>query len=181
MNKLVFTLVMTAILSACAVSDKNHKHYEGMDMSNLDHSEMDMGHGHGAAEMMSGEPGNANDVTKVIKIEATDMMRFKYEPFSVKARETVKFIVTNSGNMKHEFVIGTIDENEDHRTDMMEMMKSGKTMMHADANAVSLAPGEMKTLIWKFNDRVDIEADCNIPGHYEGGMHMPINVTIRTE
>ena len=43
-------------------------------------------------------------------------------------------------------------------------------MAHSHSNSVLLSPGESAELIWKFSNTLDIEAACNVPGHYEVGM-----------
>jgi uncharacterized cupredoxin-like copper-binding protein len=53
---------------------------------------------------------------------------------------------------------------------MKEMAKKNPSMAHSHSNSVLLSPGESAELIWKFNNTLDIEAACNVPGHYEVGM-----------
>ena len=48
-------------------------------------------------------------------------------------------------------------------------------MAHSHSNSVLLSPGESGNLIWKFTNSVDLEAACNVPGHYEVGMIAKIN------
>ena len=75
-----------------------------------------MGH-HEAMEhglSMVGKAGSEENVTKVIKVEATDQMRFIHEAFEAKAGETIKFVVTNSGKIMHEFAGGTKAEHKAH-------------------------------------------------------------------
>ena len=43
-------------------------------------------------------------------------------------------------------------------------------MAHKHSNSVLLSPGESAELIWKFNNTAELEAACNVPGHYEVGM-----------
>ena len=43
-------------------------------------------------------------------------------------------------------------------------------------NTITVKPGETKELIWTFDDAWQIEVACNIPGHYQGGMHSPVSV-----
>jgi len=52
----------------------------------------------------------------------------------------------------------------------MEMSKKNPAMAHSHPNSVLLSPGEKAELIWKFSNTVDIEAACNVPGHYDVGM-----------
>ena len=48
--------------------------------------------------------------------------------------------------------------------------KQRMAKMHNDPNAVYLKPGETKELVWKFENVVELEYACNVPGHYESGM-----------
>ncbi len=59
---------------------------------------------------------------------------------------------------------------------MMEMAKKNPSMAHKHSNSVLLSPGESAELIWKFNNSVDLEAACNVPGHYEVGMVAKIDI-----
>ena len=58
---------------------------------------------------------------------------------------------------------------------MMEMAKK-PSMAHKHSNSVLLSPGESAELIWKFNNSVDLEAACNVPGHYDVGMVAKIDI-----
>ena len=53
---------------------------------------------------------------------------------------------------------------------MMEISKKNPSMAHKHSNSILLSPGESAELIWKFSNSVDIEAACNVPGHYDVGM-----------
>lgn len=128
----------------------------------------------------AGQPGIENSIDRIIDVEASDQMRFTSEDWAVKPGETVQFVITNSGQIPHEFVIDTVQGNAAHRKSMMEAMTEGGMMVHDDPNAVSVAPGETSDLIWTFTDEGVYEAACNIPGHYEAGMSTDITVTIDT-
>ena len=114
-----------------------------------------------------------------------------YQPnnFKVKKNETIKFVVTNKGELVHEFNIATKEMHLKHQPEMMmmveheilladkidkkkmmEMSKKNPAMAHSHSNSVLLSPGEKAELIWKFSNTVDIEAACNVPGHYDVGM-----------
>ena len=45
-----------------------------------------------------------------------------------------------------------------------------KSMAHSHNNSVLLIPKEKGTIIWKFDNAMNIEIACNVPGHYEVGM-----------
>ena len=56
-------------------------------------------------------------------------------------------------------------------------MAKNPSMAHKHSNSVLLSPGESAELIWKFSNSVDIEAACNVPGHYDVGMIAKIDNT----
>ena len=135
-----------------------------------------------------GSKGNEENVDRVIKVLMYDNY---YQPnnFKVKKNETIKFIVQNKGELVHEFNIATKEMHLKHQPEMMmmveneillidkvdkkkmmEMSKKNPAMAHSHSNSVLLSPGEKAELIWKFSNTVDIEAACNVPGHYDVGM-----------
>ena len=135
-----------------------------------------------------GTKGNIENVNRVIKVVMYDNY---YQPnnFKVKKNETIKFIVQNKGELVHEFNIATKEMHLKHQPEMMmmveheilladkidkkkmmEMSKKNPAMAHSHSNSVLISPGEKAELIWKFSNTVDIEAACNVPGHYDVGM-----------
>ena len=142
---------------------------------------------------MIGVKGNESNVDRVINVTMYDNY---YEPNSIniKKNETIKFIVTNKGKLVHEFNIATKKMHLNHQPEMMmmveneilladkidkkkmkEMSKKNPSMAHSHSNSVLLSPGESDNLIWKFTNSVDLEAACNVPGHYDVGMIAKIN------
>ena len=119
--------------------------------------------GHAAA---IGMPGNPGDVTRSIEVEMSDAMRFKPDSISVKRGETIRFIVRNTGKLRHEMVLGTIDEMKDHA----EMMRKTPEMKHAEPNQVSVEAGKTGELIWQFTRDGTFDFACLEPGHFEAGM-----------
>jgi len=85
----------------------------------------------------------------------------------VRVGETVRFTVTNVGKIRHEFVIGDAAEQREHTKEMAEMPDMAMT---DEANGVSLAPGETKSIVWQFAGPGTVELACHVPGHYEAGM-----------
>jgi uncharacterized cupredoxin-like copper-binding protein len=128
----------------------------------------------------AGQPGMEHSVDRIIEVEASDQMLFNSEDWAVQPGETVRFVVPNSGQLPHEFVIDTVEGNADHRETMMGEMADGGMMAHDDPNAVYIGPGETSELIWSFTDKGTFEAACNIPGHYEAGMNTEITVSNET-
>lgn len=113
-----------------------------------------------------GMPGKASDVHRTVRIEARDMA-FNVKQIQVRAGETVRFVITNTGKLRHEFVIASHAEHFEHRA-MMQQMPNME--MGNEPNAVTIDPGQTKELIWKFGKDTDVEFACDIPGHAESGM-----------
>src|SRR5688572_7480326 len=83
------------------------------------------GHGHDA-DAAIGKPGVAAKVTRTVKVDMTDSMRFTPADIAVKQNETIRFVVTNSGKIKHELVLGTEEELKAH----YQVMKTHPEMEH---------------------------------------------------
>ena len=84
----------------------------------------------------------------------------------VKAGETIRFFLKNSGNMTHEMVLGSMDDLRDHA----EMMRSMPDMKHDAANMARLKPGQRGGIVWHFDEAGTVNFACLVPGHMEGGM-----------
>ena len=113
-----------------------------------------------------GKPGVAAKVSRTVKVDMTDNMRFSFSNVAVKQGETVRFVVKNSGKVRHEMVLGTQKDLEEHA----EVMKKNPGMEHADDNMVSVDPGKTGEIIWQFTRAGKIDYACLQPGHYEAGM-----------
>lgn len=129
-------------------------------------------HGDPKAPVFSfGKPGDAHHASRTVEVKAGDM-EFHIEALRIEEGETIRFIVTNTDEIDHDFTIGPPALQAEHREEMMKMMESGNGMakMHDDPNAVYLKPGETRELVWKFQKVAELEYACNVPGHYESGM-----------
>jgi len=145
-------------------SESGHRHDKG-----------DKAHaGHEHAVSRAGQPGKARKVTRTIRIRALDTMRYAPEKLTVKAGQTVRFVVTNAGQIKHEFVIGDAEEQRQHAA----MMKKMPDMKHDEGNALTLEPGETKEIIWQFGKEGKGEIACHMPGHYEAGMRAIVRIRL---
>ena len=119
-----------------------------------------------------GKPGVAAKVSRTIKADMTDAMRFSASNIAVKQGETIRFIASNSGKVKHEMVLGTEKELKEH----YEVMKKNPEMEHADANMVTVAPGQSGEIIWQFTKAGKVDFACLQPGHYDAGMKGAVTV-----
>ena len=120
-----------------------------------------------------------------------------YEPssFQIKSGETIKFEVENAGMLVHEFNIANKMMHMKHQPEMMKMVeneilladsidkekmkkmaKMDKAMAHSHSNSVLLEPKQKGEIIWKFDNAVNIEVACNVPGHYQVGMIAKVDI-----
>lgn len=105
-------------------------------------------------------------MTRTVEIVMDDTMRFTPATIEAKAGETIRFFLKNEGKVKHEMVIGTLDELREHA----EMMRKMPDMQHTDPNSATLAPGQRGGLVWQFTQAGTVDFACLIPGHFEAGM-----------
>ena len=119
-----------------------------------------------------GEAGQADKASRTVNVDMTDAMRFNPASVAVKQGETVRFVVRNSGQVKHEFVLGTEKELREHS----ELMKKFPEMEHADPNMVTVAPGKTGEVVWRFTKAGKIDFACLQPGHYDAGMKGAVTV-----
>ena len=144
--------------------------------------------------MKIGSKGDETDVTRVIKVVMYDNY---YEPssFQIKEGETIKFEVENAGMLVHEFNIANKMMHMKHQPEMIKMAENGillafsidkekmkkmtkmdKSIGHSHSNSVLLEPKQKADIIWKFENAVNIEVACNVPGHYQAGMIAKVNI-----
>ena len=119
-----------------------------------------------------GKPGKATNAKRTVKVEMLDTMRFNPQSITVKQGETIKFIIKNSGKVKHEMVLGTEKELKEHA----EVMKKNPEMEHDDANQITVQPGKSGEIIWQFTKAGKVNFACLQPGHYDAGMAGTVTV-----
>jgi uncharacterized cupredoxin-like copper-binding protein len=119
--------------------------------------------GFGAASVGSapdpGSPGFVAGTTsapRVVRIIASDALRFSPDVVTVKAGETITFEVTTMGMASHEFMVGPAAD------------------VAADAagtpEVADIAMMQTRSLTYTFNGPGPVAFACHAPGHYEAGM-----------
>ena len=127
---------------------------------------------HGAGHMEAhapafGKPGNVDHASRTVELDMNDKMRFSPSQITAKRGETIRFVVKNSGKMKHEMVLlGSVKELNEHAA----MMRKMPQMEHADDNMVVVEPGKSRELVWQFTKTGKFNFACLQPGHFEAGM-----------
>lgn len=122
-------------------------------------------HGH---DSTVGKRVSIEQAEQTVRVDMLDSMRFVFnDTFEIKAGKTIRFDVSNKGQIRHEFSIGNVVDQESHAKIMME----NPTMIHGDGEAaITVEAGETKTLTWRFEGNEEIVFACTLPGHYQAGM-----------
>lgn len=130
------------------------------------------GHHHDHHETMgfsAGEEGDAKEPARVIEVimrESDGKMLFVPDRLEIRRGEQVRFVLRNIGELEHEFVLATTEENLKHA----EAMRKRSDMEHTEPNARRVAPKKTSELDWKFTKAGQFEFACLITGHREAGM-----------
>lgn len=127
-----------------------------------------------------GQPGNAQNATTTLEVIMEDNA-YSVQSLAVTSGETVRFVLINKDDADHEFNLGTVDMQTMHRAEMAAMeghghMNDHAGTQHAMPNMVFVPANETRELVWTFASSGTLEFACNIPGHYEAGMHGTIEI-----
>jgi uncharacterized cupredoxin-like copper-binding protein len=123
----------------------------------------------------AGEPGDPKMPSRVVQVtmqESDGKMLFVPNHVEVRKGEQIKFMLRNKGELDHEFVLATAQENEKHA----EAMKRNPEMEHHDPNATRVPPKKMDEIVWRFTKPGEFEFACLIPGHRDAGMFGTVGV-----
>ncbi len=125
--------------------------------------------GFGAANVSSApdaaSPGFVAGTTsapRVVRIIASEALRFYPDVVTVKAGETIAFEVTTMGMRSHEFMVGPAADVAADTTGTPEV--------------ADIAMMQTKSLTYTFNGPGPYAFACHTPGHYEAGMRGTIVV-----
>lgn len=129
-------------------------------------------HAGGHDQSSIGEAGVAANVQREVIVDMSDTMRFTPNHVMVKRGETIRFIIKNSGQLTHEFVLGSAKELKAHYA----LMKKFPGMEHSDPNMASVAAGQSGEVVWQFTQGGKIDFACLQPGHFEAGMKGAVTV-----
>ncbi|MGE0719118.1 MAG: plastocyanin/azurin family copper-binding protein [Alphaproteobacteria bacterium] len=123
-------------------------------------------HDHGGGEAPYGVPGDPRAPARIVPIVMRDEMRFVPDRFTIRRGETIRFVARNVGEVRHEMVLGTMEELQEHAA----LMQRFPEMEHDDPNARTVEPRRTGDLIWRFTRPGTFHIGCLVPGHLELGM-----------
>ena len=153
LNALAFAVLAFGLGAAFAHGDEEHAKRRKYEASKVEDTDF-------------GREGDPRKVSRIIRVDMADSMRFTPANIAVKRGETVKFVVRNDGKLLHEMVLGTAKALEEHA----ELMKKFPEMEHSDPNMAHVKPGVTGEIVWQFSKVGDFRFACLQPGHYEAGM-----------
>ena len=103
---------------------------------------------------------------RTMRIAMSDKMRFAPDVLTIRAGETVRFVVRNNGKLVHEIVLGTRDDLDKHAAEM----RKNPDMEHDEPHMLHVKPGTAGDLGWTLNRSGEFQFACLIPGNYDAGM-----------
>ena len=168
---LVGLAVLALVGAACSDSSGNSE-AGGAAPTQSEMPSMDMG---GSEDFAFGQPGDPDEADRTLEITQLDTFAFEPAQVEVQMGETVTFEVTNDGEAPHEFVLGDEAMQQEHEAEMREM---GGEMMADESNAITVQPGETKSLTWTFTGMGSVQYGCHISGHFAQGMVGTIDVAM---
>ena len=173
--RLVSTLACAIGLVPCALgmSDEDHRMGGIPDMP-AHILKTDPGiHGERDAHQSTyGRLGDSANVSQTIEIEVSDPGRFNVDKVRVQRGRTVRLVVRNLSTMRHELVIGDPAQQAEYSKILASMPET----LHEHDNVLVLAPGQTRVIIWEFGEAAFVELACHVPGHYEAGMVVRIEM-----
>jgi uncharacterized cupredoxin-like copper-binding protein len=127
-------------------------------------------HAHGGGgETAYGKPGDGVGPVRIVQVvmrEEDGRMIFQPDRLRVRKGEQVRFLLRNNGQIEHEFVVATLEDNLHH----MKAMEANPDMRHEEPNARRLDPKQTGEILWRFTKPGTFDFSCLIPGHRQAGM-----------
>ena len=116
-----------------------------------------------------------DQVDRELVIRMGDDMRFSPDHFEAEEGETLRLVIINEGQMRHELVLGTAQELGAHAA----MMAKYPGMEHDEPYMAHVEPGQTQSMLWTFNRAGRFEFACLLPGHFQAGMLGSVQVNAR--
>jgi uncharacterized cupredoxin-like copper-binding protein len=117
-------------------------------------------------------PASAGPVR--VAVTLTDKLKIEPSVITVPAGVPVTFVVTNTGAILHEFVVGDVEVQAEHEEEMKE--SGGMTMAEDEPDAIGVEAGQTKELVMTFDQPGTTLAGCHVVGHYGAGMQATITI-----
>jgi P-type Cu+ transporter len=131
-----------------------------------------------SAEMAMGSGGSASTdevaalavPDQTVPISVGNNFSFTPNQVTVKQGDTIAFVITNDGQLPHEFVIGSEAVQQEHEEEMLAGEEESMDEMGDKPYAVDVPAGETVTLVYTFDEAGQLLYGCHVQGHYTAGM-----------
>lgn len=110
----------------------------------------------------AGHPGTASEVSRDIKVTQVDNM-FLPNEIRVTEGETIRFVVINKGDHRHEMHIGIMDDLRK----VAKQRRKNPDENPSEPGVIRLQPGEKGEIIWTFDQIGEVDFACPLPGHFK--------------
>jgi uncharacterized cupredoxin-like copper-binding protein len=117
----------------------------------------------------AGEPGDPKKPFRVVELTMADgpgTMTYTPNKIEVRRGEQIKFMLKNTGDLAHEFLLDSFANNAKHKI----QMEKNPEMEHDEPNGARVESKKAAEILWRFSKAGTFEFACLIPGHYETGM-----------
>lgn len=124
---------------------------------------------HTAHVFAAGEPGDPKKPNRVMTIEMREgagQMSYSPDKIVISAGDQIRFVLKNLGELDHEFLLDSLENNAKHRVEM----EKNPEMEHDEPNGARVKSKKSTEILWRFTKKGTFEFACLIPGHYEAGM-----------
>src|SRR5690625_5229969 len=111
--------------------------------------------------------------TRTIEIDMDDQMRFTPSEIKVEKGETIRFFLTNSGQLPNATELSCLVDLQAHDIEMR--MIHG--MKYLEPTAISLNPGQSGGLVWKLEQVGTSDFAYTITAHMESRMVGKVQVS----
>jgi len=123
----------------------------------------------GGAALLAAAPSTAS-ATRTVHL-MIHFSHFDLPSLAVQPGETVRFVITNTDPIDHEFIVGDAEVQLRHEngTEPSHGLRPGE---------VSVPAGTTQETMYTFPTTPvpTLEFACHLPGHYAYGMHGPITI-----
>ena len=101
-------------------------------------------------------------VSRTIKLTQVDNMFLPAE-ITLLEGETIRFVIKNAGNRKHEMLVGSMAKLKKYA----KKRRMFPEMNQSEPDLIQLEPGEKKELVLQFTNAGTVFFACPLPGHFK--------------
>jgi uncharacterized cupredoxin-like copper-binding protein len=113
-----------------------------------------------------GIAGHPKKLSRTVLVQLNDDKEFVPAAVRVKEGDTIRLVLQNRGQLKHEWVLGT---DTDLRQQVQDRTRSGKALPD-EVHRFQVDPGQTEEMVWTFNRPGQFKFTSLAPGRYQSGM-----------